>query len=67
MMLKVVIRKVKQKNSENQTFKLMLQFVSASQMGASTRKWDSCSRFGEVEPSFSLTWVIRNRSQRAIL
>jgi hypothetical protein len=30
-----------------------LQFSSASQMGASTRKWGSRFRLGEVEPSFN--------------
>jgi hypothetical protein len=29
-----------------------LQFSSASQLGASTRKWGSWFRIGEVEPSF---------------
>jgi hypothetical protein len=29
-----------------------LQFSTASQLGASTRKWCSCFRVGEVEPSF---------------
>jgi hypothetical protein len=29
-----------------------LQFTSASQLGASTRKWGSRFRLGEVEPSF---------------